>query len=107
MANSPDLEARVAALEARLDEVAADVVAARHLAAGADRDVSEVRGELRAHTRALSALRETQVEQGHAIANLQVQMNQGFADMRSRLDQTAGGLDQIVGLLNTLITPDD
>ncbi|MDQ2707548.1 MAG: hypothetical protein M3Z25_07880 [Actinomycetota bacterium] len=99
MANSPDLEARVAALEARLEEVAADAVAARHLAAGADRDVSEVRAELRAPTSALNALRETQVEQGQA-------MNQGFAEMRGKLDQTAGGLELIGGLLNTLIARD-
>lgn len=86
--------------EARLEEVAADAAATRHLAAGADRDVSEARGEPRAHTRALSALsalRETQVEQGQAI-------ERGFSDVPSRLDQTAGGTEQIVGLLNTLIT---
>lgn len=85
------------ALEARLEEVAADAAATRHLAAGADRDVSDVPGEPRAHTRALSALRETQVEQGQAI-------ERGFSDVPSRLGQTAGGTEQIVGLLNTLIT---
>ncbi len=107
MANSPDLEARVAALEARLEEVAADAVAARHLAAGADRDVSEVRAELRAHTGALNALRETQVEQGQVIGDLQVKVNQGFAEMRGKLDQTAAGQELIVGLLNTLIDRDE
>jgi hypothetical protein len=105
--DSPDLETRVAALEARLEEVAADAVAARHLAAGADRDVSEVRAELRAHTRALNALRETQVEQGHAIGNLETEMSRGFAEMRGRLDQTAAGQEVIVGLLNTLIERGD
>jgi chromosome segregation ATPase len=94
--DSSDLEARVAAMEARLGEVEQQVSAARELAAGADRDVSEVRAELRAHTRALNTLRETQVEQGQA-------MDRGFAEMRARLDQTTGGLDQIPGLLNTLI----
>ncbi len=107
VANSPDLEARVAALEARLEEVAADAVAARHLAAGADRDVSEVRAELRAHTSALNALRENQVEQGQAIGDLQVKVNQGFAEMRGKLDQTAAGQELIVGLLNTLIDRDE
>lgn len=99
MPDSPDLEARVAALEARLVEVAADASAARELAAGADRDVSEVRAELRAHTRALNALRETQVEHGRAIGNLQEQMNRGFAEMRGRFDQTAAGMEIIVRLL--------
>ena len=47
-----------------------------------------------------NALRETQVEQGQAL-------DRGFAEMRARLDQTTGGLDQILGLLNTLIARDD
>jgi chromosome segregation ATPase len=70
-----DIENRVGILEqevAQLREQAAlsssDATAARVLAAGADRDVSEVRSELRAHTRALNALRETQLEQGRMIA---------------------------------------
>jgi hypothetical protein len=50
----------------------ADSAAARVLAAGADRDVSDVRTELRAHTQALNALRETQLEQGR-------EMRDGFA----------------------------
>jgi chromosome segregation ATPase len=70
-----DIENRVGILErevARLREQAAltssDAAAARVLAAGADHDVSEVRSELRAHTRALNALRETQLEQGQVLA---------------------------------------
>jgi hypothetical protein len=69
-----DIENRVGILErevARLREQAAltssDATAARVLAAGADHDVSEVRSELRAHTRALNALRETQLEQGQTL----------------------------------------
>ncbi len=34
-------------------------------------------------------------------------MDRGFAEMRVRLDQTTGDLDQILGLLNTLIARDD
>lgn len=69
-----DLTSRVTRLEddvARLREACAvartDADAARLLAAGADRDVSEVRAELRAHTLALNALRETQLEQGQLL----------------------------------------
>ena len=87
-------------VEQQVSAAQTDASAARDLAAGADRDVSEVRAELRAHTRALNALRETQVEQGQA-------MDRGFAEMRARLDQATGGLDQILGLLNTLIARDD
>ena len=49
-------------LERRMSAVERDVADARVLAAGADRDVSEVRAELRAHIALLNALRETQIE---------------------------------------------
>jgi hypothetical protein len=69
---SDDFETRLASVErdvARLREQSAltssDAAAARALAAGADHDVSEVRAELRAHTRSLNALRETQLELRH------------------------------------------
>lgn len=69
MAASEEFESRLSAVErdvARLREETGltgnDAAAARTLAAGADRDVSEVRAELRAHTSALNALRETQLE---------------------------------------------
>ncbi|MGH3820538.1 MAG: hypothetical protein ACRDRE_22865, partial [Pseudonocardiaceae bacterium] len=81
--------------------------AARVLAAGADHDVSEVRAELRAHTKALNALRETQLEQGAAITilkqdvtilkqdliSLDQKMSAGFAALNT-------GMAQIVALLN-------
>ena len=74
--SSPDsVENRLTALErqvAHLREqnalIASDASAARTLAAGADRDVSEVRAELRAHTQVLNSLRETQLEQGQVLA---------------------------------------
>lgn len=69
-----------------------DAVAARVLASGAARDVSEVRAELRAHTRGLNALRETQLEQGRAIDGLRQETRNGFATM-------ATGMAQITALL--------
>lgn len=108
-----DLETRVGILErevARLREQAAltssDAAAARVLAAGADHDVSEVRSELRAHTQALNALRETQLEQGEAISslkqdvvnlkqdvvNLDQKMSAGFATLNT-------GMTKITALL--------
>jgi hypothetical protein len=88
-----DLARRVAALEEavrRLDEQgavsAADSAAARVLASGADRDVSEVRAELRAHTQALNALRETQREQGDALRD-------GFAKVNTTLQRIVDLLD--------------
>ena len=97
-----EIEARFTSLEqevARLREqvahtsseaaaARADAAAARVLAAGADRDVSEVRAELHAHTQALNALRETQLEQGR-------EMREGFT-------KVAVGMAQITTLLTDI-----
>jgi predicted nucleic acid-binding Zn-ribbon protein len=118
-----DVEARVTSLEqkvARLREqialtssdaaaARADAAAARVLAAGADRDISEVRTELRAHTQALNALREIQVEQGQEmresfasqerrIGELEREMQGGFATMATGMAQITTLLTEIRGL---------
>ncbi len=102
-----DVEARVTSLEhevVRLREQItinssdvvvgrADAAATRLLAAGADRDVSEIRTELRAHTQALNALRETQLDQSR-------EMREGFASQGRRIDgleRRIGGLEQRFG----------
>jgi hypothetical protein len=111
VADSTDLEARVAALETRLEEVAAEAAAARHLAAARDRDLADLGTKVDANRSVINALGEQsasrfdQVEQ--RLDRLTEEMRSGFAEMRGKLDQTAGGLDQIVGLLNTLIARDD
>jgi hypothetical protein len=64
------LEGEVARLRERVGLTATDAAAARVLAGGADRDVSEVWAELRAHTQALDALRETQLEQRQELLGL-------------------------------------
>jgi hypothetical protein len=114
MAGPEDLEARVAALEAQVGELAGrvraseqDAAAARVLAGGADRDVAEFRAEIRdfrsATTSSFNAMRED-------LGDLQRQVNEGFArvddgftEMRGRLDAAAAGQAQIVELLTTLI----
>lgn len=115
-----DVEARVTSLErevARRREqitltssdataACADAVAARVLAAGADRDVSEARTDLRAHIQALNAVRETQLEQGREI-------REGFASQTRRIDELerevrsgfttlATGIAQITALLTEI-----
>jgi len=99
VADSDDIETRLAIVErgvAQLREQAAltssEAAAARMLAAGADRDASEVRAELRAHTQGLNALRETQLEQGREMAELGREMREGFATL-------ATGMAQITALL--------
>ncbi|WP_219419158.1 permease [Pseudonocardia nigra] len=128
MAESGDLEARVAALETQVQELAGrvrhseqDAAAARVLAGGADRDVAEIRGEIREfreqNTRVLNAMREDmtdlrqRVDDGFAkvderFAKVDEQfgkVDNGFAEMRGRLDATAAGQQQIADLLHILI----
>jgi hypothetical protein len=139
MAQPPDLEARVAALEGQMQELAQrvrhseqDAAAARVLAGGADRDVSELRGEIRdfreQNTRVLNALREdltdlrSHVDEGFARVDQQFaridqqfdrvaerfgQVDGGFAEMRAKLDATAAGLQVVTDMLTTLISQAD
>ncbi|CAM3887592.1 hypothetical protein [Smaragdicoccus niigatensis] len=115
-------------LEHNIRRAREDAAAARVLAAGADRDVHDVRTEFREYrrlnqqlhnaTRAdLADLRE-RVAEGFAsvderFASVEARctaidgefakMNHGFAEMRAKLDATAAGHQQIVGLLTTVI----
>jgi hypothetical protein len=108
MTQSPDLEARVAALEARVGQLddrvrrsEHDAAAARVLAGGSDRDVTEMTEEIRGfrdqNTRVLNAMRED-------LTDLRSQVGDGFTEMRGKLDAAAVGQQQIVGLLNTLLS---
>ena len=101
-----DLEPRVTALEhqvraltGRLPASERDAAAARVLAGAADRDVSAIRDDLRdfrqATTTSFNALREDFVD-------LRSDVDQGFTEMRGKLDATAAGQQQIVDLLQTL-----
>jgi predicted nucleic acid-binding Zn-ribbon protein len=121
MTQPNDLVARVAALETKVDRLAdrvrhneQDAAAARVLAGGADRDVAEIRAEIREfreqNTRVLNAMREdlTDLRQRvnnleQRVSNLEQQVSNGFAEMRGKFDATAAGLQQITDLLNTLI----
>ena len=100
-------------IERRLKAAESDAAAARVLAAGADRDCSEMKAELRSHTTVLNAVRETQVEQGktlaehsktlaehgQAIARLEKTMNEGFAKTEQQFAKVGQGMAHIVGLL--------
>ena len=102
MPAADDIETRLAIVERDVTQLReqlaltiSDAGAARMLAAGADHDVSEVRAELRAHTQALNALRETQLEQGRKIDEQGREMREGFATL-------ATGMAQITALLTNL-----
>jgi chromosome segregation ATPase len=78
---SEDLEARVTAVEHEIRRVGENAAAARVLAVGADRDVADLKVKLDAHTKVLSALRETQLEHGERLNSLEAEMRQGFAKL--------------------------
>ena len=88
MSGFEDLELRIAAVEMELAVVRQEAAAARALAAGADRDVAEYRAELRAHTRTLGALRESQLEH--------------YAEHKADAGEIKAGIAQIVRLLEGL-----
>jgi hypothetical protein len=92
------VEREVRHLRADLDGTARDAQAARLLAAGADHDVSEVRAELRAHTRAISALHDDQVELRAEMYAFRDETRQGFATVNA-------GMAQIVDLLGQIADP--
>ncbi|MGH3775120.1 MAG: hypothetical protein ACRDRR_05180 [Pseudonocardiaceae bacterium] len=101
-----DIETRVTILErevVRLREQVAltssDADAARVLAAGADHDVSEVRAELRAHTQALNALRETQLETDLKVSGLDQKVNGLDQKVTEGFAMLGTGMAQITALL--------
>ena len=77
-----------------------DAAAARVLAGAADRDVSEIRAEIRdfrhATNGSLNALREDFVDLRQDVAR-------GFVEMRGKLDATAAGQQRIAELIESLI----
>lgn len=110
MAQPDDHEARIEALETHvrdLDErvrlTAHDAAAARVLAGGADRDVHEIRDELRdfrrATTATLNAMRDDMTDMRQHMDARFADMDRGFAEMRGKLDATAAGIQVITGLL--------
>jgi hypothetical protein len=112
MTQPPDPEARLARLEARVEDVADDAAAAWHLAAAHDRDIADLGVKVNACRAAINALGvqtaerferlerrvgalETKVDEGFE------QMHRGFAQMRHGFDQTAAGFARIAELISS------
>lgn len=104
---SGDLEPRVEALENQVRDLSGrvrrteqDAAAARVLAGAADRDVGELRGEIRdfrsATTASFNAMRQDFVD-------LRDHVDRGFTEMRGRFDGTAAGLEQVAQLLDAVL----
>lgn len=116
-----NLEARVGALETQVRALAGRIhtseqnpAAARVLAGAADRDVTEFMGEFRVFRQAtvssFNATREDLSDLREDLTDLRTAMNDGFEhvdngfiEMRGKLDATAAGQQQIVGLIQTII----
>lgn len=114
MAESPDLEARVGKLEVQVSDLSQrlrrseqDAAAARVLAGGADRDVAEIRGEIRdfreQNNRVLNAMREDITDLRQDMTDFRQQVDNGFVEMRGKFDAMSAGQQQITDLLTTLI----
>jgi len=133
MTQPADLETRVASLETQVSDLRdrvrrteQDAAAARVLAGGVDRDVTEIRAEIREfrehNIRLLNAMRADLVDLRGEMTDLRGDMNEtagslrgemndlrlhvddGFIEMRGRLDAAAAGQQQIVDMLNMLIS---
>lgn len=117
MPDPADTERRLTALEARVEDVAAeataarqDAIAARHLAAAHDRDLADFGVQVDANRRAINALGVQTAARFDRLENEMragfAETRRGFAEMRGKLDQTAAGHRTIVELLTRLL-PDD
>jgi hypothetical protein len=109
MDSGENLERRVAAVEVEVVLARQEAAAARALAAGADRDVADYRAEMRAHTRGLVALRETQLEHyaEHKadMAQVKADMTEVKADIvqvKADITDVKAGMGHIVRLVENL-----
>jgi chromosome segregation ATPase len=116
-----NIEARVAALETQVRELAErvraseqDAAAARVLAGAADRDVTEFRGQLRDFRQATVAsfnalredMRDLRADMNDRFARVDerfTRVDNGFIEIRGKLDAAAAGQRQIVELIQALI----
>jgi polyhydroxyalkanoate synthesis regulator phasin len=128
MAEAEELEERVAVLETqvhglveRVQRSEHDATAARVLAGGVDRDVSEIRAEIRdfrdQNNRVLNAMRDDLTDLTERMDHLTERLDGlterlgglaertegGFAQVRGALDATAAGQSHIVELVDQLI----
>ena len=101
--NPAEFDARLSAVESRMEQIAADAAAAvsdaaaaRHLAAARDRDLADLTIKVDANRQAINALG---VQTASRFDHLEQRMDAGFAEMRAKFDQTSAGMAQIVELL--------
>jgi chromosome segregation ATPase len=99
-----ELELEVARLKDGVEISRADAAAARVLAGGADRDVSDMKTLLRAHTQTLNSLRETQLEQRsemQALRETQLGHDGKLTSLQAQLDGLRSEMQRGFGLMQT------
>jgi hypothetical protein len=79
----------------------ADAEAARMLAGGADREVSDVKALVRAHTHTLNALRETQLEQHEKLTSLEAKLEARTGALDAKIDGLRTEMQQGFGMVHT------
>jgi hypothetical protein len=119
MSDIDELHNRIDAVENKVGLLMEGLAVTHTLAAMTDRDVAGFSQTLRAHTRVLNALRETQVEQGQALSGLretqveqgqalsglretQVEQGQALAQHTETLAANGQSLAEIVGKLDSI-----
>jgi outer membrane murein-binding lipoprotein Lpp len=110
MPEQPDyaaLQARVSKLETRVEQVATDATAARHLAAANDRDYSDLAIKVDANRSAINALGVQTAARFDRLESRFDGLESRFDDlenkMRAGFAQQAAGQQTIVALLNRVI----
>jgi len=105
------LEEQVRELDERVRHSRQDAAAARVLAGGADRDVTEIRREGREfreqNNRVLNAVREDLTDLSSRVDSLSSRVDSGFTEMRGKFGAAAAGQEQIAGMLSVLIARED
>lgn len=103
MSDSGDVQRRLSAVDARLEVVAADAAAARHLAAASDRDFSDLAVKVDANRVAINALGVQTAARFDRLETrfdgLESRFDGLESEMRAGFAQTAAGMERIVELI--------
>ena len=94
VADPARIEARLSALEARVEEVAADASAARHLAAARDRDLADLGVKVDANRKAINALGVQTAARFDAVDARFDRMDARFDAMQSRFEAIDARFDE-------------
>lgn len=95
MAGGGDVEARLSRLEHEMDGLRRHAAETRALAALGDRDVADLRSDMRGHREVLNALRGTQLEQDRTLT-----------EHTDTLNSVTSSLERVTGMLTMLIDRD-